>query len=157
MAVSDQRHAPSAFYSRYPLYRRLGGPQSRSGHRGYRKILCPRRGSNLDRPVVQPVARHYTAWATGLISVNEVYKVAWEVCVLHQDTSPTLVSQKKGRSCRNSRRGGIPVTSITTAGQRPRQTPGRTTNRCLTLRVTTWLTWPQDQETSTDLPSTCHC
>jgi hypothetical protein len=22
---------------RYPLYRRLGGPQSRSGHRGYRK------------------------------------------------------------------------------------------------------------------------
>jgi hypothetical protein len=26
------------------------------------KILCPRRGSNPDRPVVQPVARHYTAW-----------------------------------------------------------------------------------------------
>jgi hypothetical protein len=26
--------------------------------------LC--RGSNLDRPVVQPVARHYTAWATRL-------------------------------------------------------------------------------------------
>jgi hypothetical protein len=24
------------------------------------KILCPCRGSNLDRPVVQPVARHYT-------------------------------------------------------------------------------------------------
>jgi hypothetical protein len=27
------------------------------------KILCPRRGSNLDSPVVQPVVRHYTAWA----------------------------------------------------------------------------------------------
>jgi hypothetical protein len=27
--------------------------------------LC--RGSNLDRPVVQPVARHYTDWATRLI------------------------------------------------------------------------------------------
>jgi hypothetical protein len=27
------------------------------------KILCPRRGSNPDRPVVQPVVRHYTAWA----------------------------------------------------------------------------------------------
>jgi hypothetical protein len=27
------------------------------------KILCPRRGSNTDRPVVQPVVRHYTAWA----------------------------------------------------------------------------------------------
>jgi hypothetical protein len=25
------------------------------------KILCPRRGSNPDRPVVQPVVRHYTA------------------------------------------------------------------------------------------------
>jgi hypothetical protein len=24
------------------------------------KILCPRRGSNPDRPVVQPVVRHYT-------------------------------------------------------------------------------------------------
>jgi hypothetical protein len=39
MGVSGQRHAPAALYSqgkdpRYPLYRRLGGPQSRSGHRG---------------------------------------------------------------------------------------------------------------------------
>jgi hypothetical protein len=25
------------------------------------KILCPRRGSNPGRPVVQPVVRHYTA------------------------------------------------------------------------------------------------
>jgi hypothetical protein len=28
------------------------------------KILCPCRESNLDRKVVQPVVRHYTAWAT---------------------------------------------------------------------------------------------
>jgi hypothetical protein len=32
------------------------------------KILCLCRGSNLDRPVVQPVARHCTDWATRLIS-----------------------------------------------------------------------------------------
>jgi hypothetical protein len=37
--VSGQRHVPVALYPRgkeprYPLYRRLGGPQSRSGHRG---------------------------------------------------------------------------------------------------------------------------
>jgi hypothetical protein len=37
--VSGQHHAPAALYPRgkdprYPLYRRLGGPQSRSGHRG---------------------------------------------------------------------------------------------------------------------------
>jgi hypothetical protein len=29
-------------------------------------------------------------------------------------------------------------------------------NRSHTLRVTTWLTWPQDQETSTDSPPPCH-
>jgi hypothetical protein len=44
--VGGQRHAPAALYprrkdSRYPLYRRLGGPQSRSGHRGYRKNPLP--------------------------------------------------------------------------------------------------------------------
>jgi hypothetical protein len=74
MGVSGQRHAPSALYPqakdpRYPLYWRLGGPQTRSGHRGYRKKsfrLC--RGSNLDQLVVQPVARHYTDWATQLTS-----------------------------------------------------------------------------------------
>jgi hypothetical protein len=37
--VSGQHHAPAALYPRgkgprYPLDRRLGGPQSRSGHRG---------------------------------------------------------------------------------------------------------------------------
>jgi hypothetical protein len=29
-----------------------------------RKILCPCRGSNLNHPIIQPVVRHYTAWAT---------------------------------------------------------------------------------------------
>jgi hypothetical protein len=28
------------------------------------KVLCPCRGTNSDRPVVQSVARHYTDWAT---------------------------------------------------------------------------------------------
>jgi hypothetical protein len=41
---------------RYPLYRRLGGPQSRSGHR---YCLCRDR-----TPVVQSVVRHYTDWVT---------------------------------------------------------------------------------------------
>jgi hypothetical protein len=31
------------------------------------KIPCPWQGSNPDRPVVQPVARHYTDWATRLL------------------------------------------------------------------------------------------
>jgi hypothetical protein len=46
--------------------RRLGGPQSRSGHRLQEKAFRLCRGSNLDRPVVQPVARHYTDWVTRL-------------------------------------------------------------------------------------------
>jgi hypothetical protein len=46
MGVSGQRHATAALYPRgkdprYPMYRRLGGPQSRSGHRGSRKNLLP--------------------------------------------------------------------------------------------------------------------
>jgi hypothetical protein len=56
--VSGQRHAPAALYPLYPLYRRLSGPQSRSGHRG---LLLPS-GSMLNRPVVLSVARHYTDW-----------------------------------------------------------------------------------------------
>jgi hypothetical protein len=46
MEVSGERHAPAALYppgkdSQYPLDRKLGGHQSRSGHRGYRKIILP--------------------------------------------------------------------------------------------------------------------
>jgi hypothetical protein len=41
-SVIGQLHASAALHPlgkdpRYPLYRRLGGPQIRSGHRGYRK------------------------------------------------------------------------------------------------------------------------
>jgi hypothetical protein len=43
--VSGQRHAPAALYPRakdpqYPLDRRLGGPQSWSGHKGWSLIVC---------------------------------------------------------------------------------------------------------------------
>ena len=41
--------------TRYPLYRRLGGPQGRSGQA--RKILPP---PGFDPRTVQPVASHYT-------------------------------------------------------------------------------------------------
>jgi hypothetical protein len=44
--VSGQHHVPTALYPPgkepgSPLDRRLGGPQSRSGHRGYRKNPLP--------------------------------------------------------------------------------------------------------------------
>jgi hypothetical protein len=46
MGVSGQRHAPAALYPwrkdpQYPFYRRLGRPQSRSGHRSCRKNALP--------------------------------------------------------------------------------------------------------------------
>ena len=45
--------------TRYPLYRRLGGPQDRSGQE--RKISSP---PSFDPRTVQPVASRYTDYAT---------------------------------------------------------------------------------------------
>ena len=45
--------------TRYPLYRRLGAPQGRSGQ--VRKISPP---PGFDPRIVQPVASRYTDWAT---------------------------------------------------------------------------------------------
>jgi hypothetical protein len=45
---------------RYPLYRRLGGPQPLWTQRLKEKSFCLCRGLNLDLPVVQSVLTHYT-------------------------------------------------------------------------------------------------
>ena len=61
MRVGGQHHAPAALpqgKTRYPLYRRLGGPQGRSGR--MRKISPP---PGFDPRTVQPVASRYTDWA----------------------------------------------------------------------------------------------
>jgi len=58
MEVGGKRHAPAAFTlgkTRYPLYRRVGGPQGRSGQ--VRKISPP---PEFDPRNVQPIASHYT-------------------------------------------------------------------------------------------------
>jgi hypothetical protein len=55
--VGGQRHVPAALplgKSRYPLYKRLGGHQGRSGR--VRKISHP---SEFEPRTVQPVASHY--------------------------------------------------------------------------------------------------
>jgi hypothetical protein len=59
--VGGQRHTPATLQAgktRYPLYRRLGGPQGRSGQ--VRKISPP---SGIDPRTVQPAAILYTGWA----------------------------------------------------------------------------------------------
>jgi hypothetical protein len=61
MKVGPQRHAPTAVppgKTRYPFYRRLGGPQGRSGR--VWKISPP---TGIRTRTVQPVASRYTDWA----------------------------------------------------------------------------------------------
>jgi hypothetical protein len=58
MGVGGKRHDPAALppgQARYPLYRKLGGPQGRSGR--VQNIL-PLPG--FDRRTVHPVASHHT-------------------------------------------------------------------------------------------------
>jgi hypothetical protein len=57
LAPRPSRFTP-AKEPRYPLYRRLGGPQGRSGR--LRKISPP---PGFDPPTVQPVASRYTDYA----------------------------------------------------------------------------------------------
>jgi hypothetical protein len=69
MGVSGQRHAPAALCPGEKPH----GTHCTGGWMGFRagldtevrgKILCPCRGSNPDRPVIQSVVRHYTDSAT---------------------------------------------------------------------------------------------
>jgi hypothetical protein len=39
------------------------------------KILCPCRGSNLDRPVVQFIARHYTGELGSSVNIVSGYRL----------------------------------------------------------------------------------
>ena len=62
--VSSQRHSPAALLpkkNRYLLYRRLGGPQGRSGQ--VRKILLP---PGFDPRTIQPVTSRYTDCAVAV-------------------------------------------------------------------------------------------
>jgi hypothetical protein len=47
------------------------------------KIHCLCRGSNPDRPVVQPVVRHYTAWANPAPLITTVLFVLWMFSMIH--------------------------------------------------------------------------
>jgi hypothetical protein len=65
MGVDGQRHAPAALppgMTQYPLYRRLGRSQGRSG-----RVLKVSPPPGFDPRTVQLVASRYTDWA---ISAN---------------------------------------------------------------------------------------
>jgi hypothetical protein len=63
LEVSGQLHAPAALppekSPRYPFYRRLGGPQSRSGRYGEGKILT----------IIISVFKLYDVWKAGTASL----------------------------------------------------------------------------------------
>jgi hypothetical protein len=78
MGVGGQHHAPAAFTpgnTRYPLYRRLGGPRSRSGY--VRKISPP---PGFNPRTFQPVASRYTDYAIPAPR-SDIYivKLHWKV------------------------------------------------------------------------------
>ena len=64
--------------TRYPLYRRLDGPQGRSGQ--VRKISPPPPG--FDPCTVHPVASRYTDWATGPTVLGMLSILICSYCVL---------------------------------------------------------------------------
>ena len=71
MGVCGQRHASAALRpgkTLYPLYRRLDGPQGRSGR--VRKILPPQ---GFDPRTIQPVASRYTDWAIPALEERSVW------------------------------------------------------------------------------------
>jgi len=57
--------------TRYPLYKKLGGPQGRSGQA---ENLIP---TGIQSQIIQPVVSRYTDWATGPTDGRDV----WLKCV----------------------------------------------------------------------------
>ena len=99
-SASRPGHSLPPGKTRYPLYRRLGGPQGRSGK--VRKISPP---LGFDPRTVQPVASHYTDWATRPTNITKqlqkvrqpevgccIVVVWWE---LHKDLQCQKFGSKK--------------------------------------------------------------
>jgi hypothetical protein len=78
MGVSGQRHSPAALLPPgkgppVPIAQEAEwAPESVWTQRLEEKFFRLCRGSNVDRPVVQPVARHYTDWATRLTHMSGI-------------------------------------------------------------------------------------
>ena len=81
--MGGRRHGPAALplgKIRYPLSRRLGGPQGLSGQ--VRKISLP---TGFDPRTVQPVASRYTDWAIPAHSISVYRGNVWILEVEQKD------------------------------------------------------------------------
>ena len=89
MGVGGQRHVPAALppgMTRYPLYRRLGRPQGRSGR--VLKISPP---PGFDPRTAQPVASRYTDYANpALISLLFPWKFSFPIVGLKISPVPNF-------------------------------------------------------------------
>jgi hypothetical protein len=87
MGVGGQRHVPTARppgKTRYPLYRRLGGFQGRSGR--VRKILPPPPG--FDHRTIQSVASRYNDYAIPAYA-RKMYNIKFNKVILEERTNNT--------------------------------------------------------------------
>jgi hypothetical protein len=73
------------------------GPRAGLDTENWGKILCPCRGSNPDRPVVQPVVRHYTAWANPAPVTNEYKGLTLLPLWRAENVIQSLIQENRGR------------------------------------------------------------
>ena len=88
--MGGQRLASAALLpekTRYPLYRRLDGPQGRSGR--VQKISPP---LEFDPRTVRPIASHYIDWAIPAHICIYVYIYADNITVLYDQWRNLIVS-----------------------------------------------------------------
>jgi hypothetical protein len=76
------------------------------------KILCVCRGSNLDRPVFQSVARRYTDWAITAPSTGGLFWIIWKENMENKGQRQTILeaTRRGGKAwyvleCQRRRRG----------------------------------------------------
>jgi hypothetical protein len=100
MGVSGQRHAPAALLppgkgSPVPIVQEAGwAAEPVWTQRLEEKSFAPRRGSNPDRPVVQPVVRHYIDWANPAPKTDVAASKNSEGLILFEDSALIFVKSK---------------------------------------------------------------
>ena len=125
--------------TRYPLYRRLGGPQGRSGR--VRKISPP---PELDPRTVQPVASRYTNYATRSTLLMYWYIIFFSV-VLRPNAGHGLLNVEVSRSHTTTHHNRLDSSGrVISSSQRP--LPDNTTLTTDKYPCPQWDSYPRSQQ-----------